>query len=280
MSRTKFGSAAGQLTKWVPVGEIDVDPAVQRPPNKAWAAYIGRELDPDLIGVIHVSKRRNGRYVVIDGQHRVIGVRDHFGNNGTLIECKIYEGLSIAQEAAIFVGLNKKKQKSRISDFISRVTARDPHAVAIAGVLDEFGLKVDRFKSLSTVPAVSALESIYFGFSQASDLTLTTADRATLANPDLLRLTLRVVREAWGSPDAVNGHILSGVGRLLAVRRQELDTDDLIHKLAGYPGGPMGMLGAARGRRAISGGVLGGHVAEVCLDLYNKGRRTKVAGLR
>jgi hypothetical protein len=118
MSRTKFGSESAHLTKWLPVGEIEVDPTIQRPLNAAWAERIGRELDPDLMGVIHVSQRANGRYVVIDGQHRIYGVKNVFGNNGTLVECKVYEGLTKSQEAEFFVGLNNFRRPTRACGFV------------------------------------------------------------------------------------------------------------------------------------------------------------------
>jgi hypothetical protein len=83
-----------------------------------------------------------------------------------------------------------------------------------------------------------------------------------------------VVGNAWGGiADSMHGAIITGIGRLLIARQKVMDVDDLVHRLAGYPGGPTALIGAARGRRVIDGGNLGHALALVCLDLYNRGRR-------
>lgn len=272
MSRTKFGSDAARLSQWLPAGQIDVDPTVQRPLNAAWADKIGRELDPDLIGIIHVSHRTGGRYVVIDGQHRLHAVKHIFGDNGTLVECKVYEGLSRSQEAARFVGLNDVKRPVRIDIFMKNVIAKDPDAVAINAVVQEVGLKVDRYKADKTIPAIAALEDVYYGFEK--ERTAEAGKPSKQAHPELLRSTLLVIRNAWGgTSDSFHGHIITGIGRLLAARQRAMEVDAMVHKLSIYPGGPTALIGAAKGLAPIHGGLLSGSVAEVCLSLYNKGRR-------
>lgn len=282
MSKHKFGSAAGHLTQWIPVGDIDIDPNVQRPLNVKRAERIGRELDPDLIGVIHVSKRANGRYVCIDGQHRIHGVKHVFGNNGTLVECKVYDGLDRASEARRFVGLNDARRPSRLDGFIVGVLAKKPDLVEINNIVRECGFRVDRNKADGAITAVGSLEDVYYGFAETRDPDLTAKDKATLAKPELLRDTLTVIRNAWGATaDATNGHIISGLGRLIGARQRVIDLSDLAKKLAPYPGGPMALVGTAAGRRAVAGGRTGMAVAEVCLEIYNRGRRVgKIEPLR
>ncbi len=272
MSRNKFGNESARLTQWLPAGQIDVDPTIQRPLNVSWAEKIGRELDPDLIGVIHVSQRPSGRFVVIDGQHRLHGVKHVFGNNGTLVECKVYTGLSRAQEAAQFVGLNDFRRPTRIDVFLKSVVAKEADAVAIDAIVRELGCRVDRGKADKSITAIGALEEVYFGFAdRRSDVD---GRPVATANPALLKATLAVIGNAWGgTADSLHGYIISGIGRLLAARQRAMDVSDLVHKLSTYPGGPTALCGAASGRRAVSGGKVGGAMAEVCLDLYNKGRR-------
>ncbi len=282
MSRVKFGNDSAHLTKWLPVGEIEVDPTIQRPLNVAWAEKIGRDLDPDLIGVIHVSRRANGNHVAIDGQHRLYGIKNIFGNNGTLVECKVYEGLNRAQEAALFVGLNDFRRPTAVDVFLKNVVAKDAAAVAISEAARACGFRVDRVKADGTINAVGALMEVFYGFIDLRDPHMTDETRANAANPALLRSTLTVIRDAWGgTSDSTNGAILSGIGRLLAARQRVMDVPDLSRKLSLYPGGPTALVGAAAGRRSLTGGKVGVNLAEVCLDLYNKGRRTgKIEPLR
>lgn len=288
MSRHKFGNEAGRLTQWIPAGEIDVDPAVQRALNARWAEHIGRELDPDLIGVMHVSQRESGRKVVIDGQHRLHGVKNYFGNNGTLVECKVYHGLTRAQEAALFVGLNNFRRPQRIDVFQKNVQAKDPTTVAINAIVQHVGFRVDRAKAPKTISAVAALEDVYFAFADrhhdpARKPTPPPSTPATpeerkprvfTPNPVLLTDTLTVIREAWGGvADSLNGHLIVGVGRVIAARQRAMDLADFAHRLSSYAGGPSALLGTARGRKGLVGGTIGAAVADTCVDLYNKGRR-------
>lgn len=283
MSRTKFGHESAHLTKWIPAGQIEVDPQVQRPLNTAWAEKIGRELDPDLIGVLHVSERQSGRLVCIDGQHRLHGVKNIFGNNGTLVECKIYQGLTRDEEAALFVGLNNFRRPTRIDVFLKNVVAKDPHACAINHIVVAHGFRVDRQKADGAITAVGALEETYFGFADVREPGGKGAEsKERIAKPNLLRDTLGVVRDAWGgTADSLHGHIISGIGRLLAARQRAMDVPEFVRKISLYPGGPTALIGAASGRRAVSGGRTGHNVAEVCVDVYNRGRRvSKLEPLR
>ena len=300
MSRHKFGNEAGHLTQWIKAGDIKFDPHVQRALNAHWAEYIGRNLDPNLMGVIHVSKRPNEDLFCVDGQHRLHGVTDYFGNNGTLVECKVYEGLSRAQEAALFVGLNNFRRPQRIDVFLKSVIAKEPTAVAINAIVREAGLRIDRGKADNAVSAVAALEDVYFAFADrrtappSKDDTKDTKEtkdpkdrkppqvRTFPVNAPLLSSTLTVIRDAWGGiADSMNGHIIVGVGRVLAARGRIIDLDDFAHKLAAFPGGPTALVGNAHGIKSMTNGKIGPAVAEVCIGVYNKGRRVgKVDSLR
>lgn len=284
MSRHKVGNESGHLTKWIPAGEIDVDPRVQRPFDASWGDYIGHNFNEDLLGVLHVSERTNGRYAVIDGQHRLHGVKNVHGNNGTLLECKVYAGLSRAQESALFVGLNNFKRPRRIDIFLKNVIAKEPHACAINEIAQSVGFRVDISKADHVITAIGSLEEVYFGFVLQKKHRAKSGDVAAdkTAKPNLLRDTLSVIKSAWGgTADSVNGHIIGGIGRLLAARQRAMEVPDLVQKLSQYPGGPTALIGTAAGRKQLLGGTKDINLAEVCLELYNKGRRTsKLEALR
>src|SRR6187549_648827 len=63
----------GQVT-WLRVDRLTVDPAVgggyQRALNPRKVKAIAKELDPDALGVLTVSRREDGSLVIIDGQQR------------------------------------------------------------------------------------------------------------------------------------------------------------------------------------------------------------------
>src|SRR5436853_1045819 len=85
--------------------QLMVDHSVQRPLDGVRVASIAGDFEPESIGVIHVSRRSNGTYHVMDGQHRVAAMRV-LGMDETPVPTHLYEGLSKAAEARMFRRLN------------------------------------------------------------------------------------------------------------------------------------------------------------------------------
>ncbi len=251
-------------TMFIPLRELFVDPVVQRALNQGWASQIAKEFDPDHMGVVTVSERADGRYAVIDGQHRIAAVRQLFDDDTQKIECKVHRGLTTEEEAAMFVGLNNFKRPSGVQLFLKNVIAGDPEAVEINDIVKRQGFRVNGAATDGNITCVGALQSIYHGF----------GGHKAPANPTLLTQTMIVVKNAWGiSKDGANGSVVEGVALLIAARAKMLDYADLSHRLATFPGGPSGLLGRARGVAAVSGGRIPLAVADVIVDIYNKGRR-------
>lgn len=285
MVPSKVGNEhATRSTQWFPIGELLVDPIVQRPLNAAWVDEIAREFDPDKIGVIHVSRRRDDSLVIIDGQHRRAAIEKLWEDPSQKVECKVYENLSRSDEAALFVGLNNFKRPTAIDEYLKNVIAKDPIAVDIDKVVRESGFVVERFKGDNKITAVGTLYLIYAGFT-SDKLVSRRAKRVQKdqGKPELLRTVLSIVREAWGGQkDSVNGFVLEGIGRVLAARQRAMSIPDFVQKVSQYPGGANALIGAARGRKAVTGSTVGTAVAEILIDLYNRGRRSanQLASLR
>ena len=88
------------------VGELTVDSRVQRSRlNENKVRKIYANFNRDALGVITVSYRKDKSYVVLDGMHRVEVVRRLTDNTGTMA-CHVLTGLSLEEEAEIFLDLN------------------------------------------------------------------------------------------------------------------------------------------------------------------------------
>lgn len=285
MSRTRYGSEfSGGPTRFLAVGDLRVDQSTEHPVQRSydarWGDWIGDNLDRNKLGIVHVSLRKNGGFYIIDGAHRVGAIRSKLGNNGTLVECKVYEGLDRAAEADLFKAINgDRRPVTTLDNFLVSVTAKDPVNSAILNIVQECGLNVSKSAGADGVlRAVGALRSTFLGFAQHSRKTTQNAE----PKPELLRATLLLIKSAWGiNQYAYDGNIIEGVGRLLAARWKAIDRSRMAQKLAPYPGGPKALLGTARGRKALLGGSVAASVADVMLDAYNKGARSeKVESLR
>lgn len=264
--------ATGQVTfavEPVRVDTITTDPRVNtRPVYGPWVAQRKDRFDVNKLGVPIVSERTDGTRVWLDGQNRgallaLVGWGDQ------LIDCKVFRGLTVRQEAELFLGHNDNRRVGAIYRFLARVTAGEVEAVAISDIVRGAGWRIGDQNGPDTITAVAALEKVFQGDQR---------DPVEGVAPGwALQRTLSTVTDAWGfKSDTANGEIIKGIGALYNRYLDGIETVVLIKKLATYPAGPAGLLGDARGRRQYQGGSVSGCVSESIVELYNRGRRSRV----
>lgn len=252
---------------WIPVNKLFVDPDVNtRPLQAARVQRLAENFDPDLIGVLDVAPREHGRYAVIDGQHRAEAVREALGADQN-VPCWVHKRITKAKQASLFVGLNNSAAVPPLYQFIGRVHADDPKAVAIMELLNAAGLKLESGARDGTIRCVSTLEKIYNGAGDPS------------AGPKALANTLSIIINAWGATtSSMNGSIVEGIGLVLLRYRDQVDHEALVQKLATTKGGPAALLGQARALKDWRGGTVPRAVAGAVVTIYNKGRRAGALG--
>lgn len=237
------------------VGDLWVDPRVQRSLKKARVANMAAAFRADALGVLTTSYRAADRIHVIDGQHRYRAA-EAAGYTG-VVQTMEYRGLSIPEEAALFRLLNKTEKVSAIDQFLVACVEQDPNALGLARILSDTGWTPSSSTSAGKISAIRALERIY-----AKDATAAAATMATLT-------------AAFGhAPNAVQGAMVEGLGLVLVKHIRDIDLTDLVKRLAGTHGGPDGLVGFARGQKMARSGNLSAQVAWVIVNLYNQRRRT------
>lgn len=237
------------------VGDLWVDPNVQRNLKKARVSKMAATFDPNALGVLTISYRSPRRLHIIDGQHRYRAA-EAAGYTGT-IQTQEYHGLTVPEEAALFRLLNTTEKVSRIDQFLIACVEQDPAAVQLASFLADAGWSVGSTTMEGRLSAIGSLERVY------------------ALDPEAAAAALHVLTKAFGHrPAAVQGSLIEGLGRMLARYRRDVDLDDLAKRLAGVPGGPDGLVGNARGQQLTRTGNLSTQVARVITNLYNQRRRT------
>lgn len=143
--------------KKVKVNQIDVESRYQRVLDERRAQAMARDIDMDRIGVPSLSLRANGKLVVIDGQHRVAALM--YASKGSLeIMCEVHEGLTVRQEAALFLKLNGgRKAVSAFDKYVAELAAKVPATLEIEAIVTGLGLRVARAKGPRHICAVDAL---------------------------------------------------------------------------------------------------------------------------
>lgn len=239
----------------VKVGDLWVDPAVQRALKKHRVAKMAAEFDPAALGVLTTSFRSARRIHVIDGQHRYRAA-EAAKYNGVILTNQ-YRGLSIAQEAALFRLLNDADKVSAVDRFLVACVEENPRALHMSEILTTEGWTVSAYGAEGRITAIGSLERVYN------------------LDPDAAKGAVHVLTVAYGHrPAAMQGSLLVGLGRVLAKHKLDVDLDDLAQRLSRFPGGPDALVGHARGLMATRTGNLSTSVARVIVQLYNQRRRS------
>ena len=268
-------------TEMVKISALIFDPTVNvRPPRQSKIDKYAADFDPEALGVIEVSARPGRKYVVLDGQHRVVMLRDKLGwNNGQEVLCKIHRGLSHAEEARLFVKLNDETPVSAIHKMLGKIEGGEDPDAAINAIVESVGLKVSDHTSDGNIAAANALHYVWAG-ATGSDGTKKSVsalrDRGE-AHPELLRQTLRLLLNAWGKNRyAYRRDVLTGTGAFLAHHGSNptLDMNGLADRLSLYEGGPAAFAGEAAGLRRLMHCSSTHAVAGLMVNVYNQKRRS------
>lgn len=242
-------------SRMVRLGDLIVDPSVQRNTVQSRVDHIGAHFDMAYFGIIVVSLRANGDIHVIDGATRRGGGLKAMGQD-FMVPALVYTGLSIAQEADMFLRLNDTRQIPPLDRFKVRLVAQDPDALAIASAAATGGWEIGR-----NVMAIGSIEDVYTGRAGgvAKDGPYPTA----------LAQTFVVLSAAWGhTKESANGHIIKGVGAIF-LRHPEVDPERLVERLVSK--GTAGRVySAARSLQEGTHNGLHKSVFMVCVNEYNK----------
>lgn len=235
--------------------QLFVDQGVQRPLDQRRVEKIVGEFDPAALGVLVVSRRTDGTHHVIDGQHRLAVVLA-VGRGDTPTDCKVYQGLSREEEAAMFRKLNNTRTVAPIDRFRVRIVEGEPIATAIHRILQKHGWVLRAGKQDYSFAAVAAAEKLYKRSGEDADAVI---DRL-----------MWVITEAWsGNSDGVRAELVGGIGALLAHHGEAVDVAKLVARLAEHRGGPRGLVGRARALHDSRGGLIYDAVATILIDEIN-----------
>lgn len=238
---------------WVRLGDVQVNPLVQREFVPAKADKIAAEFDPEHFGT-PVVNMREGRAWMIDGQHRAAGMKKWLGDGwqDQHFEAEIYEGLTEAQEADAFLRRNDSMAVNAYNKFRIAVVAGWEDEQTVAGIVMREGLTISRDKDSEDgrVVAVGTLLRVY-----------------RRAGGEVLARTLAIIRDAYGAP-GMEAAVIAGMS-MVVHRYDNLDDAELTARLARANGGVAGMLGKAERSRKETGNPKHFCVAGAIVDTFN-----------
>lgn len=244
--------------RWVPLGEMRVaeEGYGQRQLGKHRVTRIvAAGFDPELMGYPVVSER-DGHFWILDGQARIAALKEWLGDwKGQMVQCRVFVGLTVEQEAEIFLELNNFTQVPSFAKFKNAVTAGRPVETDINRIVLANHLVVSRETTRDdSIGCVSTLNRVY-----------------RRSGPEIFGRTLRVVRDSYGKP-GMESQVIDGVGLLCQRYNGQIEESDAIVKLASVRGGVNGLLGRAQTIRKATAAPLNESIAAAAVDVINAGR--------
>lgn len=150
--------------------------------------------DPNQIGTIIVSYR-DGRYNVIDGQHRVLALKT-LGQHGVM--ANVFEGLTLEEEAKYFNAFNSangESKKVKAHDvFRARVVAKEQIALDIKEAVEKSGVKMGYSNQHNAIAAYGTVTKICEKDGKAH-----------------LQKTITIIKKIWGG-ESISFHNFMIIG--------------------------------------------------------------------
>jgi hypothetical protein len=244
--------------EWLPVSEIGVDMTYQRTLSPDKVKLISTKFNEIAAGIIIVSLRDDGTTVALDGQHR----KEAMKKRGILLaQCKVCRGLTVEQEAQIFIYCNTaRKNPDALDTFRARLVNNDPVALAISTVVQECGLYISFYRGTRpqhSIWAVAALENIY-----------------AKGGIDLVKEILSLALRSWpDEPYAVEAKVLLGITNFYLQYGKRYIREEFIAKMNVTD--LKSLLRRAQYHSENGGGGMPKTFAQALREAYDKGRRTR-----
>jgi hypothetical protein len=157
-SRLKVNPALGSppTLEWRAVGELHIDASYQREINAGPSQTLIRRIamfwDWGLCQPLAVSRRPNGSFTIVDGQHRASAAK--LRGDIAHLPCVITSYASAGDEAAAFVALNQQRRPlSGLDVFKAALAAGDMEATQVNIALTDAGLRIASSTNLVSLPA-------------------------------------------------------------------------------------------------------------------------------
>ncbi len=238
-------------------GELYSGQPYQRPVNDTAVGRLVREWDPRLLTPLVVSYR-DGRYNLVDGQHRVCAMRKKNNGKDVTALCRVYRDLTYEQEAELYYKLDRAKGHLRLSHATKALMESGSNAevIEIKHLLEDAGFiwALDKPKGEPfEIEATRAVINAYHLLGGAS-----------------FSRMLMLMAQAWrGVPSSVKASMISGLALFLKTYETELDDDVFIKRMSDVD--PEEII--RRGKSDFSTNKAALRFARVIWDKYNGQQR-------
>ncbi len=201
----------------LPLAMIRFDPAYQRDVRQVHIKHIVDEYAAILFEPPLVNWREDGAFYGMDGQHRILAALQKFGESAEAT-CRLFYGLTVAQEALIFGAQDNRRPLTPLERFRGGLeSGREPY-MTINAIVTETGWTVatryDDRRDVRGIQAVGALQTVVRSYGD-----------------DHLVTTLLMLRDCFGTEIAPPTALISGFAQFLAWYGEEYDRRHLVRRM-------------------------------------------------
>lgn len=223
----------------------------QREFRKAHGDRIAADLDLNKIG-FPIVNHRDGIFWVLDGQHRIYALKQN-GFEKDNLDCEVYEDLSDAEMADIFLGRDARRQIAPYDKFHVSCTAGYRRERDILRTVESNGQRISRDRT-EGISAVGALGAVY---DRSGDV--------------VLGQIIRTINLGFGGdPLAFDRSVIEGLGMVFNRYNGQTNEKSLGQRLSTLRQGARELLRKAEAIRERTGNQKKHCVAAVVVDIYNK----------
>lgn len=245
--------------EWVPLGSTTVSLQAQGQFRPAHAESIAAKFDLEALGFPVVSKRADGLFYIIDGQHRIGGAKLFGFADDDKLQMEVYEGLTEAQEAELFLERNTVKPKSAWDKFHVAVTAGRMEEVVLERLVRAQGLTISPSRGEGRISCVNTLRKML-----------------QRQGPESFSRTVRIVRDSFGDA-GLDAPVLEGIGMMIHRYDGLIDEEALIERFQNATGGLNALMVPAAKLKATIGHPIQQCVAASAVGIYNRKASKKLA---
>ena len=238
-------------------GELYSGQPYQRPVLDRTVDKLVREWDPRLLTPLVVSYR-DGRYYLVDGQHRVCAMRKKNGGKDVTALCRVYHGLTYEQEAELYYKLDRAKGHLRLSHATKALveSGADAEIIEIKRLLEGAGFVWALDKPTGEPFEVEATRAVINAY-------------RLLGGAAFSRM-LGLIAGAWhGTPNSLKASIFSGMALFVKTYETELVDQIFIKRLSAVDPDEI----IRRGKVDFSTNKAALRFARVILSKYNSQQR-------
>ncbi len=225
----------------------------QRPVDQKEVDRLMREWDERLLDPVVVSFR-DGKFYVVDGQHRISAMRKMSGGNGVLVNCKVYSGLTYEQEAALCYKLDKAKKRLSLSQSTNALveSGADPETNEIRQLVEGCGFVWALGKSRGKTGEIVTTRALVNAYRLLGGASFTHM--------------LHLLWDAWqGDPRSLTAAVLSGMALFVKTYETEMNDKTFVQRLSQADPDEINR----RGRADFSTNSAALRFARVILEKYN-----------